>query len=98
MSKHTPGPWEVADHGRFISIVTPNRALLASIRLGGFVSDCEAKANARLIAAAPQLLATLETIITMIPEGFVMPEGSNRLSNVAATAAHAISLATEEKL
>lgn len=63
----------------------------------GFPTDEEAVANACLIKEAPMLLEALRTILTMIPpEGFVIPDGSNRLANVAAVASHAIGLATDK--
>jgi len=63
-SKHTPGPWEQTDghgptpHGTAVAQVGGNQYLIASCtayfgREGG-------QANARLIAAAPELLAALE--------------------------------------
>ncbi len=49
---------------------------------------------ADLEASHAQLLETLATIITMAPPAdFVVPRGSNRASNMAAVAAHAIRLA-----
>lgn len=63
----------------------------------GFPTDEEAVANACLIKEAPMLLEALRTILTMIPpEGFVIPDGSNRLANVASVASHAIGLATDQ--
>jgi hypothetical protein len=60
--KHTPGPWNVSfcdddevrsDDGRLLCVTVPL----------GF--DVEEKANARLIAAAPELLAALQEIYRM---------------------------------
>lgn len=73
MSAHTPGPWVtgagaliqdwVADsQGRHIASVTrgfPTCSVRAD-RTGGEVVDAEADANARLIAAAPELLLALK--------------------------------------
>ena len=48
MSGHTPGPWQVCNH--------PFREYpRVTNRLGAFVADAN-EANARLIAAAPELL------------------------------------------
>ena len=65
MSAHTPGPWEVVD-GRRIGVILPNAIG------GGYDSHCiavtqesahiNAEANARLIAAAPELLEALKAI------------------------------------
>jgi hypothetical protein len=58
--KHTPGPWE--DVGTVVrSLLTPDG--------GGFIiADCPAgnadrRANSRLIAAAPQLLAVCRELL-----------------------------------
>jgi hypothetical protein len=57
MSKHTPGPWKAEDNAVF-----SNRMCLA-ICYGARIP-----ANARLIAAAPELLAALKDI-ARTPEG-----------------------------
>lgn len=55
-TKHTPGPWTIlgADYaeGAHVSIVPPNAAQVASVK-----KFDNWQANARLIAAAPDLLA-----------------------------------------
>ena len=66
MSKHTPGPWELrgwsvkcpTNNFRVARIGEPDKAL----RQFGDYEDMEAecRANARLIAAAPDLLAALK--------------------------------------
>ncbi len=70
-TQHTPGPWQP-----FTRYVTANGRFLAkafeandATEQPGFIaaqepqqSQTEAAANARLIAAAPELLAALETI------------------------------------
>lgn len=57
MSKHTPGPWKAFIRGRTIAILT--RETQAVIAWPGFDSSSynlkTQKANARLIAAAPDL-------------------------------------------
>lgn len=72
MSKHTPGPWEVQNMTVF------NRGCM-------FVANCDglgdvdrmemSRANARLIAAAPDLLAALKELLHM-PEFDGTPEAS----------------------
>jgi len=72
MSEHTPGPWEVALDNKAtgcLRVLAPD---------GGMVAECwvntrwdnkvsrltsEQEANARLIAAAPSLLAALERAV-----------------------------------
>lgn len=55
-SKHTPGPW--IQNGVYIGVHKPFRNVARVMRLG--VSEIEAQANARLIAAAPELLEALK--------------------------------------
>ena len=52
-AQHTPGPWAIAGH--YIGTLGVNVATV------GYASGAE-HANARLIAAAPDLLAALERI------------------------------------
>ena len=65
-AKHTPGPWNL-EAGR--SIVTSSGAFYLSYgkdKASGaphFSNFCELDANARLIAAAPDLLAELEKLV-----------------------------------
>ena len=62
MSEHTEGPWEIKDSNPNgdLYIGTDDVTYLAIITQGPFVTN--AKANARLIAAAPDLLAACEDI------------------------------------
>ena len=70
MSKHTPGPWWL-DHGddvnlfNHVGISAETHELLAQVvwRLDDDKSTPECEANARLIAAAPDLLEALETAL-----------------------------------
>lgn len=66
-TKHTPGPWQFTSWDVYdirderartiaLAIVGENRA--------GQISSDEAKANARLIAAAPELLASAQEIMS----------------------------------
>lgn len=55
MAEHTPGPWRSCDGLVFRDEPEPGRAI-ADCR---DYADAEAEANARLIAAAPELLAAL---------------------------------------
>lgn len=52
-SKHTPGPWKVGHTSSGQYQITPNA-----------MSAVERCANARLIAAAPELLAALELLVS----------------------------------
>lgn len=66
MSKHTPGPWEVGPqhHGQVAVWQSDFPAVVATC---GRQDDAEA--NARLIAAAPDLLAALKETLRASPMG-----------------------------
>ena len=54
MSKHTPGPWYVSEKKGFYDVVIDDRTAVAFVTdTGGKETE---KANAHLIAAAPELL------------------------------------------
>lgn len=68
MTKHTPGPWHHVMDGFRITIgnkktgrtTTPHNYMVAEIPDNSFIAE----ANARLIAAAPELLEALEDILS----------------------------------
>ena len=65
MSKHTPGPWKIAAHCSTLIFDGNGRSIASA---GGYQSNTshtldENEANTNLIAAAPDLLEALETII-----------------------------------
>ena len=71
MNKHTPGPWRRAESYRpeIQNVGTSAQAPyilcadgrnVAAAMIGGFEDMAEVDANARLIAAAPELLAAAE--------------------------------------
>ncbi len=67
MTKHTVGPWHVVD-GRWIMAEVPEwEAKVARVERVGWGGECDkTEANARLLAAAPELLEALETLRDMI--------------------------------
>jgi hypothetical protein len=70
MSAHTPGPWRFSSDGHIVSASTGERVCTPhSTLLGGKVSDQikDLKRNARLIAAAPELLEALDKIACFAP-------------------------------
>ena len=72
-AKHTPGPWVVilspADHDEF-EVVTSNVSMpICQFWRKGYGVEAHA-ANARLIAAAPDLLEALMTVIANAPEPY----------------------------
>ena len=74
-AKHTPGPWVIADGGPIIAdsqnmiavtldMFDSNEDLSTWIQTR--VTRPEREANARLIAAAPELLEALEELVTAL--------------------------------
>jgi len=57
MSKHTPGPWRVGGNSWFVNQIPIEPAIGCAYGAG-----YEVKANARLIAAAPELLEALQIL------------------------------------
>lgn len=76
MNKHTPGPWNLADSDLPVSQVAVasektfgrKHSTIARVVDPAFVgmSSTEGIANARLIAAAPEMLAALQDIIARL--------------------------------
>lgn len=67
---HTPGPWEVsmgedvrAENGRWVAKMYSQGSISDAARI-----VAESEANARLIAAAPELLAALKGMLD--PDGY----------------------------
>jgi len=56
--EHTPGPWHTDDYAMFI--FGPNNETIAQTRGEG--ADLPIDANARLLAAAPEMLEALEAL------------------------------------
>lgn len=78
MSEHTPGPWSVEDHHAegWLSVGGPDNSVdLICDLLGWQVAEGQttplavAMANARLIAAAPDLLAALKMVAATVEAG-----------------------------
>ena len=78
-TKHTPGPWRISG-GSATTVQADYRAInseggvliaraLGYPNSGYFPSDDEATANARLIAAAPELLESLERCFNIMNNG-----------------------------
>ena len=63
MAEHTPGPWKTrGTYGTAIGRPFDPYACIANTLATPFVSPAQRCANARLIAAAPEMLAALEAI------------------------------------
>lgn len=79
-TSHTPGPWYYRPEEPSVEsqLQTGYNVLIAECRGSSSVPPDQARANARLIAAAPELLAALESIAG----GHVDDIGTNRLGRV----------------
>jgi len=75
---HTPGPWELDPYGQVTQ--SNGRTVLVSGIASPMVSTAESIANARLVAAAPDLLAALKEAIDcgMVPKSSAAEGGANR--------------------
>jgi hypothetical protein len=71
MSKHTPGPWKVGTPGPngCPTVGTKGGLMTAHIAHSLYIPDqsAEARCNARLIAAAPDLLHSLKGMLSIYP-------------------------------
>ena len=90
MSKHTPGPWHVFKDSSIYSKHADYT--LAEIVAG--MTDEECDANARLIAAAPELLKALQAALDALRGSAGFDEINNAKKQVKA----AIAKATGEKV
>ena len=67
-TKHTPGPWTVSPSSKASTLTrvfsVDEGRLVASANGPGLSESGEAEANARLIAAAPELLEALELFLS----------------------------------
>jgi len=65
MSSFTPGPWRVGGNSGFVNQIQIEPAIGCAYGAG-----YEVKANARLIAAAPDLLEALEFMLSVFNETY----------------------------
>ena len=75
--KHTPGPWKAIRNNAYWEVVPQNRGPNAPYTIGNVcASDPDApdrglqEANARLIAAAPEMLAALKSVAEWVNNPF----------------------------
>lgn len=84
MSGHTPGPWEcdgatvfaVEHHGWRKGVEQFHNRFYAGVQRGPYTPAAELVANAKLISAAPDLLAALRDLADDIDERFDMESRS----------------------
>lgn len=87
MADYTPGPWEIGKGIAFAQSIYAGRVNVAFARQdNGRIDASTAEANARLIAATPELLAQLEWAESVL-KCFI--EGSAQLESLRATIAKA---------
>lgn len=73
---HTPGPWVVRATGRILVLASDQRETIVC-EVTGASSNPTAVADARLIAAAPELLEAAEDVLREFGKGMAsMPVGS----------------------
>jgi hypothetical protein len=96
MNAHTPGPWEASSIGEGLPLTHIGHVLAAKLG-GGFDSYCiallagtrpheETSANARLIAAAPDLLEACRAMVYKYGQLENGPGSDPRALNVALAA------------
>jgi hypothetical protein len=93
-TKHTPGPWEVKGTNPPMIYAREGLDIIAMIDSMGEVTLEQEAANARLIAAAPKLLAALRLVA--IDYAGETPTGSDPRSRAIRAASAAIAEATGE--
>ena len=85
MSKHTPGPWSIDNPKKGHVCISAPESRFWDLAKVVWQNDCDAElgqpspqeeANARLIAAAPELLEALESLLDEC-EGTVMQTSAN---------------------
>ena len=99
--RHTPGPWVVRTIDQSLATVETQDGeyiICNAAQLRGDdwkTEHAERKANARLIAAAPELLAALQRLVSVIEKQVASPHLAERASPLAQAKA-AIEKATGE--
>ncbi len=71
LSAHTPGPWKIDTLGSHIWILSETGDYLAEVITSDEEGRCrpeDAEANARLMAAAPELLAAAEEALLILKQ------------------------------
>jgi hypothetical protein len=91
MSKHTPGPWSVDDPHQIWAESAGEYVAITRVEDWDTIPREQAEANARLIAAAPELLEALKAMLTNWEEAPAYG------SDAAAKARAAIAKATGEQ-
>ena len=85
MTLHTPGPWHysTSEHGVIDVFADDGACHIATVDTENIDEIKYAKADARLIAAAPELLRALEQVRDFRVESRVNADGNEMLDNLA---------------
>lgn len=77
-TKHTPGPWTVQRYSNYngFSIWAPNIGCVAERWCPSEDTETPFEANARLIAAAPDLLNSLQELMAWLKSGTALENGA----------------------
>lgn len=81
-NQHTPGPWAVSPYN---NIVSKNGTVAKTEQMPGN-DDEERKANAHLIAAAPDLLSALQEMMSVFQDHEQYDEESAEVVSIARAA------------
>lgn len=95
-TSHTPGPWGVIDNGGDVrpeAIYAPKAGGYIVATTWAIVPEPQRKANAHLIAAAPELLASLEKLAGHVAHYAAMPHAHSEADKDFAEARRAIAKA-----
>jgi hypothetical protein len=87
MTRHTPGPWRVFDVLTDVEIVTDRKDALETESIVQFKGQRNAKANARIMAAAPEMLAALELCEDVLAKLARLDDGTPSISALDAARA-----------
>ncbi len=83
---HTPGPWHADPTKSFYVFAHGSLAEQAGVENGPFICNASTQANARLIAAAPDLLAAAQDALRNLRPLAVHPSHYAALENAIAKA------------
>jgi hypothetical protein len=91
MTEHTPGPWIIMPtlKGALSINVAPSVPVATVGGAGWHLGEKVARANARLIAAAPEMLAALEDALTLLPDYPAHDPQRHRVDTIRAAIAKA---------
>ena len=74
MDKHTPGPWAVDSTKSFYVMGPARLSEQTGLTHGPFICNASTQANARLIAAAPDLLDALRALMALDVKGHALAD------------------------